>query len=795
MAGSSIIWDLISEDRASATNAKVGRSFEELDGKTSNLGATFGKVAGAAKYLGGAVGAAGALAVVSGVKTLASLETTTVGFTTLLGSAKKANDYITWMKKFAAATPFDLAGLTDSARLLIGVGVSAKESKVILQDFGDTAGAVGMDSQHFSMAMLAVSQSISAGHIKLGDMNQLMNDGIPIWKLLSEAMGKPVPALQAMISKGQLLSKDVMPKLLSAMHKDYGGSMAKQSATLTGLWSTLMDTINLGMADALLPFEGELKSGLTAAINVAGAQLRRLPTMVHDVEGAFKAFHLGSLIGGAIGTGKSLSKDAAAWGTPIIQAIESGIEHGDWTGLMPVLSAKLKQLGGASGSGVGSIVTAVGGWLAGVDWMKVGMSIGKTLAPLSLGIVTTFLDGLITAFKRHPFDTVVAIASIIPIGRVAGLVGDGLKPGILKGVLNALKWAGSKVEGPTWTFLKFMGRAFLDGLDRVLPELRSGTRGLIESGILRVLYAAEHVKAAAQWPFKLIGSTAGKMVGYVVKAMKLVGHDAVGGLVRGIEAEGSAVIHAISGIADDIPSAMKKILDIHSPSRVMAALGGQTMQGFINGIRGKKKDLHAAMEDVKDVLSKDITKWNSLLDTQKSKLSDLKSAYSDLKSSIASAFSGTSITDRGSSLAQVFGSYGSNITQGGEAASALKRLKKLGLRSDLLAQLAQGGAGSLGLEQQILHGGSAAVKKLNADQKTLVGIGNSVGTTVANATYAKAIALETKKVEKLTKGVDDLKKALEKVEVALRNPHHINAAALRAALYKLLRQAGATAGK
>ena len=32
-------------------------------------------------------------------------------------------------------------------------------------------------------------------------MNQLMTNGIPAWKLMSEAMGKPVPVLQDMISR------------------------------------------------------------------------------------------------------------------------------------------------------------------------------------------------------------------------------------------------------------------------------------------------------------------------------------------------------------------------------------------------------------------------------------------------------------------------------------------------------------------------------------------------------------------------------------------------------------------
>jgi hypothetical protein len=34
-------------------------------------------------------------------------------------------------------------------------------------------------------------------------MNQLANNGLPVWKLLSEAMHKPVPEIQDLISHGQ----------------------------------------------------------------------------------------------------------------------------------------------------------------------------------------------------------------------------------------------------------------------------------------------------------------------------------------------------------------------------------------------------------------------------------------------------------------------------------------------------------------------------------------------------------------------------------------------------------------
>jgi tape measure domain-containing protein len=123
----------------------------------------------------------------------------------------------------------------------------------MLTAFGDAAGAVGVGQEAFQRIMLATSQAISAGRFQTQDLNQITENGIPIWKLLAEATGKPVPELRKMAEHGQLLASTVLPTLQKQMEKDYGGAMARQSQTLAGVWSTLSDTVSIGLANALKP--------------------------------------------------------------------------------------------------------------------------------------------------------------------------------------------------------------------------------------------------------------------------------------------------------------------------------------------------------------------------------------------------------------------------------------------------------------------------------------------------------------------------------------------------------------
>jgi tape measure domain-containing protein len=293
-----------------------GKSISDGSGKLKSV---IGKVAGLF-----AVGFGAGAVVKFGLQTAASLQQAQIGFTTMLGSAQKSAAFLKQLQHFAAVTPFNLSGLEESSRTLLGVGVSAKNVIPILTAYGDAAGALGIQQDAFQRIMIAVSQSLSAGKIKLGDMNQLMNNGLPIWKLMSEAMGKPVPQLQKMISQGKLLSADVLPKLQKQMEKDYGGAMAKQGQTLSGVWSTLQDTISIGLGNALTPLVPLLSKLVPAAAAVLGKGLTWLSTLFAALIGGFEGGQkklsgfastvqgIGQKIGGVVGAITGSSKEVSA---------------------------------------------------------------------------------------------------------------------------------------------------------------------------------------------------------------------------------------------------------------------------------------------------------------------------------------------------------------------------------------------------------------------------------------------------------------------------------------------------
>ena len=79
----------------------------------------------------------------------------------------------------------------------------------------------------------------------------------------------------------------------------------------------------------------------------------------------------------------------------------------------------------------------------------------------------------------------------------------------------------------------------------------------------------------------------GKLIG--------IGKNLISGLWNGIKSKFDSVIEGVKNLASKLPKAVKKVLGIASPSKVMFKLGGYTTEGFINGIDSLKAELDRQM--------------------------------------------------------------------------------------------------------------------------------------------------------------------------------------------------------
>jgi tape measure domain-containing protein len=261
--------------QAAAAGESIERSFREAQTSSSRhlRGIGIGLAAGAAGLVGG-LGLLGGIAAKLGLQTAGGLEQAQIAFEELIGSAKGAQGFLADLNTFAAKTPFELPGLIDASRSLLGAGAATKDVIPTMTALGNATGALGLGQDAFARIMLATTQAMNKGKVANEELLQITEAGLPVYPMLAEALGKPVAEIQKLAEQGKLNSDVVLPKLYAQLQKNYGGAMERQSRTLVGVWSTFKDTVSLALSEGLEPLLPMLKDALPKAGEVLAGTIR-----------------------------------------------------------------------------------------------------------------------------------------------------------------------------------------------------------------------------------------------------------------------------------------------------------------------------------------------------------------------------------------------------------------------------------------------------------------------------------------------------------------------------------------
>lgn len=177
------------------------------------------------------------------------LQTAKIGFTTMLGSAERAQAFLDSMADFAARTPFEYPDLLEAAKRMLAYGFAADKILPTLTAVGDATAALGMGGEGIDRIVLALGQIQAKGKLSGEEMRQLTEAGIPAWHMLAEAMGKTVPELQDMVSKGLIPGAQAVQILTAGMTQRFGGMMQQMENTWQGVTSSIKDTWRMMVAE------------------------------------------------------------------------------------------------------------------------------------------------------------------------------------------------------------------------------------------------------------------------------------------------------------------------------------------------------------------------------------------------------------------------------------------------------------------------------------------------------------------------------------------------------------------
>lgn len=224
------------------------KAFEsKLDEVKEKLTSTLGSEAmsasralvGGFSLLGAAIGGVA----IASVKMAADMEQTQIAFTTMLGSADRAKQFLEELTDFAERTPFELPGLIEASQQLMAFGFEAEKIIPIMTAVGDATAALGGGEELINRIVYALGQMRQKGKVSGEEMKQLAEAGIPAWQMLADAIGVSVPEAMKLVERGAVNSKAAVDVLVKGMEDRFKGLMEQQSKTIGGMFSTLRDTV------------------------------------------------------------------------------------------------------------------------------------------------------------------------------------------------------------------------------------------------------------------------------------------------------------------------------------------------------------------------------------------------------------------------------------------------------------------------------------------------------------------------------------------------------------------------
>lgn len=183
----------------------------------------------------------------SGAKMAGQLEAAEQGFVALLGSAEKARATMQRIKREAAATPFEIPGLTAGAQALTAITKDGDRAIDTLLDVGKAIATSGKGQAELDRVILNLQQISATGKVTAMDIKQFQG-AIPIFNDILKASGLTAESLQDSSNAAELL--------FGAFKKagESGGITSQGFISQAGTFNQLLSN----MKDSITIFSSEL---------------------------------------------------------------------------------------------------------------------------------------------------------------------------------------------------------------------------------------------------------------------------------------------------------------------------------------------------------------------------------------------------------------------------------------------------------------------------------------------------------------------------------------------------------
>lgn len=394
--------------KAQTQLSKIASKFESFGAGCTKVGKALAPVTAGMTALTG-------ISVKTSISFIKLYESTIIVFEKMLGGKEAANELYSSLLDIAKASTFSQETFLRMSKSLIGVGVSADETKKLMKAAADGVSAFGGTSADLERVGYAFRKMATAGKLSMQELDMINDAGINGLKILANQYGVTTDEMRKMISKGAVPAEEAMRKLADGIENGTNGvngmtealaGMAEKmkGKTLTGALDSMKSAIR-NFALAFVGMNPTLKEGsegfkenqqriaqLTASI-VTINQI--IPLLTKVFAGVTEG--IGKFLDKLIGANVTFNEATGEWENAegVLGRIKTALENAD--------PEKIKIIGDA----LFGLAVAGGGLIV------VGKSIGfitNTLGPLSNA--TQFAVGHIGNLYRY-FSNTSPISSFV----------------------------------------------------------------------------------------------------------------------------------------------------------------------------------------------------------------------------------------------------------------------------------------------------------------------------------------------------------------------------------------------
>ena len=372
----------------------------------------------------------------------------------------------------------------------------------------------------------------------------------------------------------------------------------------------LFNKTDLAAVNGLLAAQGEQWDALAAQIDAAGGAMEQMAeTQQDNLQGVMTSMS-SAFEGLQLAVYERLEPaltDAASWGVECIRTLTDALSNGGPEamlsaagGILSALAAGIvEQLPGLAAAGVDAITYLAQSLVAATPEM---LTTGAS-------IVGALVDSLSSALPRL-LDTGIEMLSQLGAGLVQGipeLLTQALP--LVAGLASGLRENAGKLVDAGLELIFSLMQGLMDGLPTLieyLPGIVSDLAGIINDNAPKLLAAGAHLIVMLGRGLMDGLPTLIENIPQICKAIFDVftafrwldiGSQIVTGLWNGLKSGWTGLISKVQGLAQQLPDIVKKVLGIHSPSRVFSEIGMQTCAGLAQGMTlGNAKVKKAASE-------------------------------------------------------------------------------------------------------------------------------------------------------------------------------------------------------